>query len=126
MILGIGTDIVAIARIRDTLDRHGAAFAQRILSDIELVALNDAKDPVAWLAKRWAAKEAFGKAAGSGIVSPLSLSGIGIGHDDAGRPLFVLNDAIAFHLQLRGVTRTHLTISDERDYAVAFVIFEGS
>lgn len=126
MILGIGTDIVSIARIRDTLDRHGAAFAQRILSDIELVALNDAKDPVAWLAKRWAAKEAFGKAAGSGIVSPLSLSGIGIGHDDAGRPLFVLNDAIAFHLQSRGVTRTHLTISDERDYAVAFVIFEGS
>ena len=126
MILGIGTDIVSIARIRDTLDRHGAAFAQRILSDIELVALNDAKDPVAWLAKRWAAKEAFGKAAGSGIVSPLSLSGIGIGHDDAGRPLFVLNDAIAFHLQSRGVTRTHLTISDERDYAVAFVVFEGS
>ena len=126
MILGIGTDIVSIARIRDTLDRHGAAFAQRILSDIELVALNDAKDPVAWLAKRWAAKEAFGKAAGSGIVSPLTLSGIGIGHDDAGRPLFVLNDAIAFHLQSRGVTRSHLTISDERDYAVAFVIFEGS
>ena len=126
MILGIGTDIVAIARIRDTLDRHGAAFAQRILSDIELVALNDAKDPVAWLAKRWAAKEAFGKAAGSGIVSPLTLSGIGVGHDEAGRPLFVLNDAIAFHLQSRGVTRTHLTISDERDYAVAFVIFEGS
>ena len=126
MILGIGTDIVSIARIRDTLDRHGAAFAQRILSDIELVALNDAKDPVAWLAKRWAAKEAFGKAAGSGIVSPLTLSGIGVGHDEAGRPLFVLNDAIAFHLQSRGVTRTHLTISDERDYAVAFVVFEGS
>ena len=126
MILGIGTDIVSIARIRDTLDRHGAAFAQRILSDIELVALNDAKDPVAWLAKRWAAKEAFGKAAGSGIVSPLTLSGIGVGHDEAGRPLFVLNDAIAFHLQSRGVNRTHLTISDERDYAVAFVVFEGS
>ena len=79
MILGIGTDIVSIARIRDTLDRHGAAFAQRILSDIELVALNDAKEPVAWLAKRWAAKEAFGKAAGSGIVSPLTLSGIASG-----------------------------------------------
>ena len=126
MILGIGTDIVSIARIRETLDRHGAAFAQRILSDIELVALNDTKDPVSWLAKRWAAKEALGKAAGTGIVSPLSLSGIGIGHDDAGRPLFVLSEAIAFHLQSRGVTRTHLTISDEREYAVAFAIFEGT
>ena len=126
MILGIGTDIVAIARIRSTLDRHGARFAQRILSDIELVALNDSKDAVAWLAKRWAAKEAFGKAAGSGILAPLTWAGIGIGHDDAGRPLFELNDAIAFYLQSRGVTRTHLTISDERDFAVAFVIFEGT
>lgn len=125
MIVGIGTDIVAIARIHDTLDRFGARFAQRILSDLELVALNDANDPVAWLAKRWAAKEAFGKAAGSGILAPLSWAGIGIGHDDAGRPLFVLNDAIVFHLQSRGVAHTHLTISDERDYAVAFVIFEG-
>ena len=126
MIHGIGTDIVSVARIRQTLDRHGARFAQRIQSDIELVALNDAKDPVSWLAKRWAAKEAFGKAAGSGILAPLTWAGIGIGHDDAGRPLFELNDAIAFHLQSRGVTRTHLTISDERDYAVAFVIFEGA
>ena len=126
MILGTGTDIISIARIRATLDRHGARFAQRILSDIELVALNDTKNPVAWLAKRWAAKEAFGKAAGSGILAPLTWAGIGIGHDDAGRPLFELSDAVAFHLQSRGVTRTHLSISDERDYAVAFVIFEGT
>ena len=126
MILGIGTDIISIARIRATLDRHGSRFAQRILSDLELVALNDTKNPVAWLAKRWAAKEAFGKAAGSGILAPLTWAGIGVGHDDAGRPLFELSDAVAFHLQSRGVTRTHLTLSDERDYAVAFVIFEGT
>ena len=126
MILGTGTDIISIARIRATLDRHGSRFAQRILSDLELVALNDTKNPVAWLAKRWAAKEAFGKAAGSGILAPLTWAGIGIGHDDAGRPLFELSDAVAFHLQSRGVTRTHLTLSDERDYAVAFVIFEGT
>jgi holo-[acyl-carrier protein] synthase len=126
VILGIGTDIVSITRIRDTLERHGAQFAQRILSDAELVALNDVKDPVAWLAKRWAAKEAFGKAAGSGILAPLTWAGISVGHDEAGRPLFELNDAVTFHLQSRGVTRTHLTISDERDYAIAFVVFEGS
>lgn len=126
MILGIGTDIVAVARIRDTLDRHGAQFAQRILSDAELVALNDVKEPVAWLAKRWAAKEAFGKAAGSGIRDPLTFAGIGIAHDESGRPLFALSDAVRRHLSDRGVTRTHLTISDEHDYAVAFVIFEGN
>ena len=126
MILGIGTDIVSIARIKDTLDRHGAQFAQRILSDAELVAMNDVKEPTAWLAKRWAAKEAFGKACGTGILSPLTWAGIGIGHNDAGRPLFELSDAILHHLQSRGVTRTHLSLTDERDYAVAFVIFEGT
>lgn len=126
MIIGIGTDIISIARIRDTLDRHGAQFAQRILSDAELLELNDVKDPVPWLAKRWAAKEAFGKAAGSGILAPLTWAGIGIGHDAAGRPLFALNEAITRHLQTRGVTQVHLTLSDERDYAVAFVVFEGS
>ena len=126
MILGIGTDIVSIARIRDTLARHGAQFAQRILSDVELLELNDVKDPVPWLAKRWAAKEAFGKAAGTGIRAPLTWAGISVGHDGAGRPHFELSDAIHHHLQAQGVTRTHLTISDERDYAVAFVVFEGS
>ncbi len=126
MILGVGTDIVSVARIRHTLDRYGAQFAQRILSDAELLELNDVKNPVPWLAKRWAAKEAFGKAAGSGIREPLTFAGIGVGHDDAGRPLFELSDVIAFHLQSRGIARTHLTISDERDYAVAFVGFEGS
>lgn len=126
MIIGIGTDIVSVARIRDTLDRHGAQFAQRILSDAELLELNDIKDPVPWLAKRWAAKEAFGKAAGSGIRAPLTWAGIAVGHDGAGRPHFELGDAIQHHLQTQGVKRTHLTISDERDYAVAFVVFEGS
>ena len=126
MILGIGTDIVSIARIRDALDRHGAQFAQRILSDAELLALNEIKDPVPWLAKRWAAKEAFGKAAGIGVRTPLTLAGIGIGHDDAGRPLFELGETIAEHLKVLGVEHTHLTLSDERDYAVAFVVFEGT
>lgn len=125
MILGIGTDIVAIARIGDALDRHGAQFAQRILSDDELLAFNDVKEPVRWLAKRWAAKEAFGKAAGTGVRAPLTLSAIGIGHDAAGRPLFAPSHAASAYLRSRGVRHTHLTLSDERDYAVAFVVFEG-
>jgi holo-[acyl-carrier protein] synthase len=125
VILGIGTDIVSVARVRDTVERHGARFAQRILSGAELLMLNDARDPVSWFAKRWAAKEAFGKAAGSGIRVPLTFAGIGIRHDAAGRPLFQLDDAISRHLHIRGIVRTHLTISDERDYAVAFVVFEG-
>lgn len=125
MILGIGTDIVSIIRIRDTLDRHGAQFAQRILTDAELLALNEVKDPAPWLAKRWAAKEAFGKATGTGIRAPLTLAGIGVGHNAAGRPQFELGDIVAEHLRTLGVQQTHLSISDEQDYAVAFVVFEG-
>ncbi|MBL8311687.1 MAG: holo-ACP synthase [Burkholderiales bacterium] len=126
MIIGIGTDIVSITRIRVALDRHGAQFAQRVLSDAELLALNDVKDPAPWLAKRWAAKEAFGKAAGSGVRAPLTLAGIGVGHNAAGQPQFEVNDAIAAHLRSLRVARTHLTLSDERDVAVAFVVFESS
>jgi len=125
MILGIGTDIVSITRIRETLARHGARFAQRILSDAELLALNEIRDPAPWLAKRWAAKEAFGKAAGIGVRAPLTLAGIGVGHNEAGRPQFLVNDVISAHLRTLGVDQTQLTISDERDYAVAFVVFEG-
>ena len=124
MIIGIGTDIISIARIRAVLDRHGARFAQRILSDVELVALNAINDPAPWLAKRWAAKEAFGKAAGTGIRAPLTLAGIGVGHNDAGRPKFELSAAVAQHLRALNIQHTHLTLSDERDYAVAFVVFE--
>lgn len=126
MIIGIGTDIVSIARIRRTLDRHGARFAQRILSDEELLALNEERDPAPWLAKRWAAKEAFGKAAGVGIRAPLALSGIAVRHNAAGRPEFQLSEKIAAYLRALAVERALLSISDERDFAVAFVVLEGN
>jgi holo-[acyl-carrier protein] synthase len=128
MIAGIGTDIVSIARIRDTLDRHGASFAQRILSDDEFVALNNVKEAVAaaWLAKRWAAKEAFAKAAGTGMFAPLTFAGIGVTHDTQGKPQFALSNTVQQWLSERGVTQTHLSISDEREHAIAFVIFEKS
>ncbi len=125
MILGIGTDIVAIARIGDTYARHGAAFAKQLLSAAELIEFSAVKAPGPWLAKRWAAKEAFGKAAGTGILVPLTLSGIGVGHDTLGRPFFELTPVVQAHLRTLGVTRTHLSISDEREQAIAFVVFES-
>ncbi|MGL4234411.1 MAG: holo-ACP synthase [Casimicrobium sp.] len=124
MIYGIGTDIVSIERIQQTLDRHGAQFAQRILTDAELVELNDVKDATAWLAKRWAAKEAFGKAAGIGIRAPLALNAIGIVNDEQGKPTFNVSPAVKTWLDERSVTRTHVSISDEREHAIAFVVFE--
>ena len=124
MIVGIGTDIVSIARISKTFDRHGDAFAKQLLSTAELAEFAAVTAPGPWLAKRWAAKEAFGKAAGTGILAPLTLSGIGIGHDTLGRPVFELAPGVQAYLQKIGVTRTHLSISDEREHAIAFVVFE--
>ncbi len=125
MIYGIGTDIVSIERIENTLERHGAQFAQRILTDAELVQLNDVKDVAPWLAKRWAAKEAFGKAAGIGIRTPLALNAIGIVSDEYGKPSFDLAPVVNDWLRERGITRTHVSLSDEREHAIAFVVFDS-
>jgi holo-[acyl-carrier protein] synthase len=126
MIFGIGTDVVSIVRIQQALDRHGARFSQRILSDAEHVHLNDVKDVAPWLAKRWAAKEAFGKAAGIGIRAPLTLGGIAVVSDEHGKPRFEVSAPIQAWLRERGVTRTHVSLSDEREHAIAFVVFESS
>ncbi len=124
MIIGIGTDIVSIARISATYERQGAAFAKQLLSESELAEFDAVKVPGPWLAKRWAAKEAFGKAAGTGIRVPLTLAGIGVGHDALGRPFFDLTPVVQAHLKSMGVAQTHLSISDEREHAIAFAVFE--
>ena len=125
MIIGIGTDIVSIARIRDTYARQGAAFTKHLLSDSELTEFVTVKVPEPWLAKRWAAKEAFGKAAGTGILVPLTLSGIGVQHDALGRPFFDLAPTVQAFLNTMGISQTHLSISDEREHAIAFAVFEN-
>jgi holo-[acyl-carrier protein] synthase len=124
MIYGIGTDIVSIARIQQTLDRHGAQFAQRILTDAELVELNAVKEATPWLAKRWAAKEAFAKAAGIGMRAPLAFNTIGVVNDERGKPSFYLAPVVQTWLAERNITRAHLSISDEHEHAIAFVVLE--
>jgi len=125
MILGVGTDIVSTARIEAAMQRHGDAFAQRILSTQELVEFATQAHPARFLSKRFAAKEAFAKATGHGLRHPISLRKITVGHDDLGKPHFLFDVELAAYLQQLGVTRHHLSISDERDSAVAFVILEG-
>ncbi|MBI4807786.1 MAG: holo-ACP synthase [Nitrosomonadales bacterium] len=124
MIVGIGTDIVTVARIEAALERHGQAFAARILSAQELSEYAVHAYPARFLSKRFAAKEAFAKATGQGLRHPVSLRRITVGHDELGKPVFLFDDELAAHLQQLGIERHHLSISDERDTAVAFVILE--
>lgn len=125
MILGIGTDIVSLERIEALHVRYAARFAKRILSETELIEFEKHAQPARLLMKRFAAKEALSKAAGSGLRHPVSMSQMTVIHDELGKPDFQFSAELGGHLAQMGVIRHHLSISDERDIAVAFVILEG-
>jgi holo-[acyl-carrier protein] synthase len=88
MIAGIGTDIVAVARLGGLYERHGQRALAKLLSPRECTEFAAAHQPARFLAKRFAAKEAFGKALGIGLSAPATLPNIGVAHDSLGRPLF--------------------------------------
>jgi len=121
MIYGIGTDIVHVNRMRKNLDKYGDKFARRILTDSEFDEFKDKNDKAAFLAKRFAAKEATAKAMGTGFSGGLSLHHIGVEHDDAGKPILAFLDVAEKFLHEKKIKQTHLSLADERDYAVAFV-----
>ncbi|MCK9202474.1 MAG: holo-ACP synthase [Gallionella sp.] len=124
MIHGIGTDIVEYARIEQMWLRHGRRFAARILSTVELPELDGHVAPARLLAKRFAAKEAFAKAVGSGLRHPVTLQRISVTHDGLGRPVLTFDELLRTHLAQLGINGHHLSISDERGMVVAFVVLE--
>lgn len=125
MITGVGTDLVEVARMQSLLERWGPRLGQRLLAPAERERLASAADPARFLAKRFAAKEAFGKALGTGIRTPVLLTAIAVANDELGKPYFVPDEVLAAYLNERGVGRIHLSLSDERTHALAFVVMEG-
>jgi holo-[acyl-carrier protein] synthase len=123
MIFGVGTDIVAIARLRQLFERHGERALEKLLAPVERADFDVAKDPARFLAKRFAAKEAFGKALGIGVATPATLPNIAVVHDALGKPAFSYAPELAAFLEQRGLS-AHLSISDEKDLALAFVVME--
>ena len=124
MIFGIGTDIVEFSRIEALWVRYGEHFAARVLSERELAEYQASPNIPRLLAKRFAAKEAFAKAVGSGMRHPVNFQRIGIAHDGLGKPGLLFDDVLRDHLAQLGVTGHHLSISDERGMVVAFVVLE--
>lgn len=125
MIYGIGTDLVTISRIGKMCKTYGAnAVANKILSRIEYLEWPSASNPVLFLAKRFAAKEAFAKAVHTGLRSPITLRNIGIGHNELGRPEFILETPLQLWLNDKGIGTVHLSLSDESDQIIAFAIAE--
>ena len=123
MIFGIGTDIVAVARLGRLYERHSERALEKLLAVQEMADFASSKDPARFLAKRFAVKEALGKALGIGVVAPATLPNIAIVHDALGKPAFDYAPELAAYLAERGLS-AHLSLSDEADYAVAFVVVE--
>ncbi|HZV53931.1 MAG TPA: holo-ACP synthase [Rhodocyclaceae bacterium] len=123
MIYGIGTDIVSVARMAGFRQRHGERALNRVLAPEEHADCLANVHPDRFLARRFAAKEALSKALGTGLRAPVLLTAIAIGHDEFGKPCFNYSPELAAHIDERRLT-AHLSISDEHDYAVAFVVLE--
>ncbi|MDY6828743.1 MAG: holo-ACP synthase [Pseudomonadota bacterium] len=124
MIIGIGTDVVAVVRMAALWQRQGMRLGRRILAPEELDGLARSSRPAHYLAKRFAAKEAFAKALGTGLGGGVFLRHIAVEHDGAGAPRLALSGQAAELLSARRA-RCHLSISDERDCAIAFVVIEA-
>ena len=124
MIFGIGTDIVDINRIKsmDSL----SAFANKILSENEIKVFSDLEEgkQATYLSKQFAGKEAISKAIGTGISGDIKFKEIEILRDEGGRPIFNPVGNLKEILANLGITKTHVSLSDEKDYAIAFAILE--
>ncbi len=125
MIIGIGTDIVAVARMRESIDTMGEKFPKRLLTAFEYTVFCEKKNGPAYLAKRFAAKEAFVKALGTGFAKAITWKQITVRNDDLGAPFLELSGAALQRVSALGVSRIHLSIADEQTHAVAFVVLEG-
>ena len=124
MIYGVGTDLIEIRRIEKALKRFGDRFARRILCEPELKRFRAHKQPVAYLAKRFAAKEAFTKALGTGIHAPANWHGVWVENLRSGRPILRFSSELNEFLKKKKVHAAHLSLTDEREMAAATVILE--
>lgn len=124
-VIGIGTDLVAIARFRRLVDRYGDRLVARLLHDREAVDYSRCYDRSIFLAKRFAVKEAAAKALGTGFSGGVRYAEIAVDHDRAGKPLLIFEGQALNRARAMGAVGWHVSISDERQYALAFVILES-
>jgi holo-[acyl-carrier protein] synthase len=124
VIYGIGTDVVEIGRIEKALARFGERFARRILCESEFNRFKDHRLPAAYLAKRFAAKEAFTKALGTGIQAPANWHGVWVRNLPSGQPVLEFSAPLKAMLQNKSILQAHVSLADERGMAVATVILE--
>lgn len=124
-IIGIGTDLVKISRIKKVYKKYPQGFSERILHVNELPILKEHPSPKTFIAKRFAAKEALAKALGTGIAKGVSFRDIEVSNDDNGQPKLTLHGETKKVAEKLGVKRIFISLTDEVKYAIAYVILEG-
>ncbi|MEM7207224.1 MAG: holo-ACP synthase [Pseudomonadota bacterium] len=124
MISGIGVDVSSIKRIEESLLRFGRRFVERILHPDERNPYSVAPDAAAFMAKRFAIKEACAKALGTGIREGVSFHDFIVEHDKLGKPLLRIDGEAAARCQRSGIATWHISVSDEGDTVTAFAVFE--
>jgi len=124
MIFGIGTDIVDVTRIKKI--KSIDSFAKKILGDNEYLKFSKLSESkkIFFIAKQFAGKEAFAKAIGTGISGDVNFKTIEILRNDKGKPMFKFAEKTQLLIDNLGIVHSHVSLSDEKDYALAFVILE--
>ncbi|MBN9018810.1 MAG: holo-ACP synthase [Rhizobiales bacterium] len=129
MIIGLGSDLIDIRRIEQTLERHGARFTERVFTEIERTKSDRRKQRAASYAKRFAAKEACAKALGTGLNQGVFWRDMGVVNLPSGQPTMALTggaaERLAAILPPGHVGVVHLTITDDYPLAQAFVVIEA-
>ena len=124
MIYGVGTDLVNIDRIKKILSKNRDGFIKRVLSEHEQALFANKAESAAYCAKRFAAKEAFAKALGTGIGQIVSFQDLTVRNNENGKPHFITSEKLRLYLLEKGISQAHLSISDESQNAIAFVVLE--
>ncbi|HKU70504.1 MAG TPA: holo-ACP synthase [Burkholderiales bacterium] len=124
MIYGIGIDVVEPRRIARLLEKYGERFARRVLTPLEWPGYQKTIKPVFFIANRFASKEAFSKAMGTGFRYPVTLQCISVVQNRAGKPSLEFHPRLEEMVKDRGIVGHHLTISDEQNLACACVVLE--
>lgn len=125
MILGVGIDIIEVARIRGSYERFGERFVNRILLPNEMAYCLSHKDPGPFLAARFAAKEAISKAFGTGIGAQLGWQDMEVGRKESGEPFVILHGGGKTLLEQRKGRVVLISLSHTQEHAAAVAILEG-
>src|SRR5204863_6232115 len=126
MILGVGIDIIEVARVQSSYGQFGERFLKRILCPDEIAYCLSHKVPAPFLAARFAAKEAISKAFGTGIGAELGWQDMEVGRKDSGQPFVILHEAGQKLLQARGARAVLISLSHTQAHATAVAVLESA